>query len=159
MNMYIKVRNGIAVEHPALESNLLEAFPNGIPSEFEPFERSGVYAGSATSVFQKTISTYIKKENGTWTDVWSIVEMTEEEKQAKTAEITEKANKHISNLKIYANTMIVSCMAASDLNGVNIWTIYLNFVNSWVLIGVDPITPRITEPPFKDYVGNWVQPT
>jgi len=159
MNMYIKVQNEIAVEHPALESNLLEAFPDGIPSEFEPFERSGVYAGSATSVFQKTVSTYIKKENGTWTDVWSIVEMTEEEKQAKTAEITEKATKHISNLKIYANTMIVSCMAASDLNGVNIWTTYLNFINSWVLIGVDPITPRITEPPFKDYAGNWVQPT
>ena len=69
MNLYIETENGVTKNHPALESNLLEAF-GVIPEHWEPFVRVsrpyGLY-----QVFLQPDLTY-EKVNGVWTDVWSL---------------------------------------------------------------------------------------
>lgn len=81
MNLYIQVEAGQTINHPAFESNLLQAF-GCIPSNWEPFIRIerpelGVY-----EVLESEQPTY-QKINGVWRDVWSLRQMTAEEKTAK----------------------------------------------------------------------------
>ena len=67
--------------HPAYPANLVQAFGE-VPSNWEPFLRVqspdlGVY-----QVLESQEPTY-QKVNGVWTDVWSLRDMTPEEKAAK----------------------------------------------------------------------------
>lgn len=89
MNLYIQIENNQPINHPALESNLIEAFGE-IPSNWESFVRPekpnvGVYQIEGHEV------TY-QKVNGVWTDVWPIREMTAEEKAAKQQAAIDKFN-------------------------------------------------------------------
>jgi hypothetical protein len=81
MNLYIEIENGAPKNHPAFMDNLLQAF-GSIPAQWEMFTRVerpvlGVYEllAAEESVYAKV--------NGVWTDVWSVREMTAEEKTAK----------------------------------------------------------------------------
>ena len=81
MNLYIETENGQIKNHPAFEDNLMQAF-GAIPAHWEPFTRveqptPGVYQLLET---QEAVYT---KVNGVWTDVWSVRDMTAEEKTAK----------------------------------------------------------------------------
>jgi hypothetical protein len=81
MNLYIETENGLVKNHPAFEDNLLQAF-GVIPERWEPFVR---VEQPKLGVYQKLASPdpeYLKI-NGVWTDVWSIRDMTSEEKAAK----------------------------------------------------------------------------
>jgi hypothetical protein len=78
MNLYIQVIAGQPVNHPAFQDNLVEAF-GGIPNNWEPFVRV-----EKPNELYKVVSdepTY-EKIDGVWTDVWSIRDMTAEEKAA-----------------------------------------------------------------------------
>lgn len=81
MNLYIQVENGQTVNHPALESNLLEAF-GSIPGNWEPFVRVEQPSVGVYEVLDPPQSSY-QKVNGVWTDVWSLRQMTPAEKSAK----------------------------------------------------------------------------
>ena len=79
MNLYIKTENGNPVNHPAFEDNLIQAF-GSVPNHWEPFVR----VERPTSELYQVVSdqpTY-KKVDGVWTDVWTIRDMTAEEKAA-----------------------------------------------------------------------------
>jgi hypothetical protein len=81
MNLYIETENGVIKNHPAFEDNLIQAF-GSVPAHWEPFTRVerpilGVYELMTTNE-----PTY-EKVDGVWTDVWSLREMTAEEKTAK----------------------------------------------------------------------------
>jgi hypothetical protein len=81
MNFYIETENGATKNHPAFEGNLIQAF-GSIPAHWEPFIRIerpmlGVY-----QVLEYDEAVYAKVNN-VWTDVWSVREMTTEEKTAK----------------------------------------------------------------------------
>jgi hypothetical protein len=71
--LYIKVVDGQPVGNPALEDNLLAAFPEGIPSEFEPFTR--IQDTNKTTFNQKSVVSYLKNEAGVWYDSWSVVDL------------------------------------------------------------------------------------
>lgn len=81
MNLYIEIENGQPINHPALEENLLKAF-GAIPSNWEAFVRAECPTPTVYQVLKSNISTYAKV-NGVWTDVWSLRDMTAEEKTAK----------------------------------------------------------------------------
>jgi len=91
MNLYIEIENGVPKNHPAFEHNLIEAFGQ-IPAHWEPFVRverpNGVYqiVESEQPVYEKV--------NGVWTDVWSVRDMTVEEKTAKQQELITAFNSH-----------------------------------------------------------------
>lgn len=81
MNLYIQIENGQPINHPALEENLLQAFPDGIPSNWEPFVRAAPPVLGDYETFDDPDVTY-EKINGVWTDVHQVREMSAEEKAA-----------------------------------------------------------------------------
>ena len=81
MNLYIETENGVTKNHPALEDNLLQAF-GSIPAHWEPFTRVKRPTLTAYQLLENQEAIYTKV-NGTWTDTWSIRDMTAEEKTAK----------------------------------------------------------------------------
>ena len=81
MNLYIKIENGETKNHPAFEHNLMQAF-GAIPAHWEPFIRVERPTPSVYQLLESEEPVYTKV-NGTWTDVWSVRDMTAEEKTAK----------------------------------------------------------------------------
>ena len=81
MNLYIETENGVTKNHPALEENLLQAF-GSIPENWEAFTRVERPVPAVYQVFDSEEPTY-QKIDGVWTDVWSLRDMTAEEKTAK----------------------------------------------------------------------------
>lgn len=81
MNLYIETENGVVKNHPAFEDNLLQAF-GAIPAHWEPFIRVERPTLGVYQVLESDEPAYAKV-NGVWSDVWSVRELTAEEKTAK----------------------------------------------------------------------------
>jgi len=84
MNLYIETENGVIKNHPAFEDNLIQAF-GAVPAHWEPFTR---VERPTLGIYQKMDSDepVYTKVDGVWTDVWTVREMTTEEKAAKQQE-------------------------------------------------------------------------
>lgn len=80
MNLYIKTENGQPINHPAFEDNLIQAF-GAVPLEWKPFTRVERPVPTVYQILDFQDPTY-EKIDGVWTDVWSLREMTTEEKAA-----------------------------------------------------------------------------
>ena len=81
MKLYIETENGVTKNHPALEDNLLQAF-GVIPIHWEAFIRTEPPTLGVYQTMDSDISVYTKVD-GKWTDVWTVRDMTAEEKAAK----------------------------------------------------------------------------
>ena len=81
MNTYIQTENGEPINHPAFEDNLIQAF-GAIPENWEPFNRVERPLLTGYKILDSDTPVYAKVD-GVWTDVWTIRDMTEEEKTAK----------------------------------------------------------------------------
>ena len=81
MNLYIEIENGIAKNHPAFEDNLIEAF-GLIPNNWEPFTRIESPTPDVYQVLESQEAAYAKVGD-VWSDIWSLRDMTVEEKTAK----------------------------------------------------------------------------
>ena len=81
MNLYIEVENGAVKNHPAFENNLLQAF-GSIPAHWESFIRVDRPILGVYELMTAEEPTY-EKVNGVWTDMWSVRNLTAEEKTAK----------------------------------------------------------------------------
>lgn len=81
MNLYIETENGQTKNHPAFEDNLLQAF-GSIPDTWEPFTRVERPVPGVYEVLESDMPVYAKVD-GVWADVWSLRELTAEEKTAK----------------------------------------------------------------------------
>jgi hypothetical protein len=155
MKLYIKVIDGKTIDHPAFEENLLYAFPDGIPVEFEPFER--ILDDRKPGFYEKTVCSYVKNENGVWQDKWQIVSMSQEERQVQETKVTDQINDILKKRKETAKDMIIHYLKLSELNSVNVWQSYLERLNNWSLISLDPITPTLPNIPIKESLTNdWV---
>jgi len=80
MNLYIKIENNQPINHPALEDNLILAF-GSVPENWEPFVR---VARPVPGLYQVLVSEepVYAKVDGVWKDVWTLRDMTAEEKTA-----------------------------------------------------------------------------
>lgn len=81
MNLYIKIENGATKSHPAFEDNLIQAF-GAIPESWERFIRIERPVLGPYELLENQEAIYAKV-NGIWTDVWTVRNMTAEEKTAK----------------------------------------------------------------------------
>jgi hypothetical protein len=81
MNLYIETENGQIKNHPAFEDNLLQAF-GAIPAHWEPFTRVERPTPGVYQLLESQEAVYAKVD-GVWIDVWSVRDMTAEEKTAK----------------------------------------------------------------------------
>jgi hypothetical protein len=93
--LYIKVENGQTVDHPVFPSNLMEVF-GCIPDNYEPFNRVDA---PIPGIFEHVDfpPTY-DKVNGVWSDVWTLIPYTDEERAEKIAQTTENINASITHL-------------------------------------------------------------
>jgi hypothetical protein len=80
MNLYIETENGVIKNHPAFEDNLIQAF-GAVPAHWEPFTRVERPTPSVYQLMDSNEPVYTKID-GVWTDVWTVREMTTEEKAA-----------------------------------------------------------------------------
>jgi hypothetical protein len=80
MNLYIETENGVIKNHPAFEDNLIQAF-GVVPARWEPFTRVERPVPSVYQVVESDEPVYAKVD-GVWTDVWTVRDMTAEEKAA-----------------------------------------------------------------------------
>ena len=78
MNLYIETENGATKNHPAFEDNLIQAF-GAVPAHWEPFTRVEPPVPGMYQVLVSDNPVYTKID-GVWTDVWTVREMTTEEK-------------------------------------------------------------------------------
>jgi hypothetical protein len=81
MNLYIETQDGQPVNHPAFEDNLMQAF-GAIPAHWEPFTRVERPTPGVYQLLESDEAVYAKVD-GVWTDVWTVRDMTAEEKTAK----------------------------------------------------------------------------
>lgn len=81
MYLFIQVKDGSPINHPALPSNLVQAFGE-IPPDWEPFLRVPSSKLGVYQVLEPKGPTY-QKVDGVWSDVWPVRDMTPEEKAAK----------------------------------------------------------------------------
>tara|TARA_R110000868_G_scaffold302832_1_gene563376 strand:+ start:22 stop:495 length:474 start_codon:yes stop_codon:yes gene_type:complete len=81
MNLYIETENGVTKNHPAFENNLMQAF-GAVPAHWEPFTRVERPTPSVYQTMDSNEPVYAKVD-GVWTDVWTVRELTTEEKTAK----------------------------------------------------------------------------
>jgi hypothetical protein len=156
MNLYIKVINGICVDHPAFEDNLLDAFQGNIPPEWEPFVR--VEKPTFTKVFQVISEepTY-QKVNNVWTDVWDVRDMTIEEQNSKTQQIAIELTAYQQNRVNFIQERISTF---TDANAIAAWQDCLTKTQNWTytINNDDPInwaTPDLPDLP-KLVDGVWV---
>ena len=157
MKLFVKVVDGKVVNHPYNEQNLLEAFPEGIPPEFEPFQRTDTYPGSY-GVFEKSAVVY-EKNGDFWNDVWSIVPMNEEEKAARIEQISAAVTRHVKEDNLgRAEYNILVAMSLSDLKALQVWSKYADICRAWTLKSVVPTTPRIPTFPTLTPEGVWIEP-
>ncbi len=101
MNLYIEVENGVTKNHPAFEENLIEAFGE-IPLNWEKFIRVEPPIPTVYQVLNQE-PTY-SKVDGVWTDVWSLRDMTDEEKLLKKQAVIDAFNNRecLSNWSAWA---------------------------------------------------------
>lgn len=90
MKLYIETKDGKTKNHPALESNLIEAF-GVIPESWEQFNRVEQPLLGVYELLESEVSTY-KKVDNIWKDVWTVRQMTQDEKQAKQQNVVDEFN-------------------------------------------------------------------
>lgn len=93
MRLYIQVENDRPINHPAAESNLIDAF-GAVPEGWEPFIRVPKPGAAENKVVLVNAPEY-RKIDGVWTDFWHVRDMTEEE----IAEIQQLAQEQALALK------------------------------------------------------------
>ena len=80
MNLYIRIKDGKPFEHPIVEENFKQAFPdvdlNNLPPQFARFVR---VAPPVLGMYQKNQTVSYELVDGVYTDVFSCEQMTDEE--------------------------------------------------------------------------------
>lgn len=95
MKLYIRIKDGVPFEHPILEENLKQAFPdldvNNLPETFSAFER---ILQPELGPYEKYLGLEYERVNNVVRDKHIIVPMTEEEKIEKQNEVKEYWSKY-----------------------------------------------------------------
>ena len=157
LELYIQIRDGQPHEHPIFADNFKMAFPdvniNQLPiDQFAKFIRVDQPAIGTYEVYEGVTYQWF---DGVVKDVHSVRAMTDEEREAKDAELAELAN-------TLHQARIEGCQTVADetedATQKQLWLDCLTAHEAWVLESVDPITPAFPRFPIKDEAGNWVAP-
>jgi hypothetical protein len=155
MNLYIETENGAVKNHPALESNLIQAF-GAVPAHWEPFTRIERPVLAVYEVFDSPELTYAKVD-GVWADVWLTREMTAEEKTTKqqAAIVAFNDREYASNWSAWTLdeticTMVAPTPRPAQVEGVTIR--WCGADNAWKEV---PARPE-GEYKFDFFAWNWI---
>lgn len=153
LELYIQIRDGQPYEHPIFAENFRAAFPGvdteNLPETFAKFIRVEAPVPGTYEVYEGVTYQWV---DGVVQDVHSVRQMTDEERAAKNVEIEANVYKARDARIDICNEMIAAGQA------VELWQATKAAHETWVLEGVDPITPPFPRFPRKDEAGNWVAP-
>lgn len=82
MNLYIQIVDGVPVNHPATEENLVSAL-GAVPSNWEPFKRIENPCFANKKLILVAPEPTYEKVDGVWQDVWHYREKTQEDIRAE----------------------------------------------------------------------------
>lgn len=89
MELYIRLVNGKPIDHPIMKENMISAYPHvdldNLPDNWARFER---VPQPRTGPYQLATVEY-GWENGVVKDIWTVTDMSTEEKQAKISTVQE----------------------------------------------------------------------
>jgi len=165
MKLYIETENGTSKNHPALEVNLIQAF-GSIPTHWEPFTRVERPTPGLYQVLTSDEPVYAKVD-GVWTDVWTIRDMTAEERTtAQQATIAVFNNRDQAEnwsawtLDEATNTMVppVAPPAKNPMKvGLGIYNLWCGADNNWKDSPRHPYDEKLYK---FDYIAwQWVEMT
>jgi len=91
MNLYIRISNGQPVDHPIMEDNFIQAFPeidiNNLPSNFAKFVRKPM---PSIGVYEMYEGVTYEPENDGYADFHQVRTMTTEEKTNKQNQVKQE---------------------------------------------------------------------
>lgn len=152
MELFIRIKNGQPFEHPIFGDNFRQAFPdvdvNNLPPEFARFER--IQCPQLATTFQVDEVSYQWVGNIV-KDVWTVREMTNEEKAQKVQDLSVSAVGTVNYMKEVAQNNADT--APTEL-AKQAWLDYVDVLNKWRL--VDPVHPNIPAPPVINPAGEVV---
>lgn len=156
LELYIQIRNGQPHEHPIFADNFREAFPDvdteNLPDTFAKFIRVDAPVPDTYEVYEGVTYQWF---DGVVKDVHSVRPMTDEERAAKTVELTDAANQFkLARIALINDKLTTE----TDETAQTLWLDCLTAHEAWVLESVDPITPAFPRFPKQDESGNWVAP-
>jgi hypothetical protein len=157
LELYIQIRDGQPHEHPIFADNFRQAFPD-VDTENLPLDRFAKFiriAAPTPGTYEVYEGVTYQWVDGVVKDVHSVRPMTDEERAAKTAELTSLADQVKLDRIAFINDMLAKETADTAQT---IWLDCLTAHEAWVLESVDPITPMFPRFPVKDEAGNWVAP-
>jgi hypothetical protein len=160
MNLYIETENGVTKNHPAFEDNLVQAF-GSVPAHWEPFTRVERPTPGIYQLLESQEPVYAKV-NGVWADVWTIREMTTEEKTAKQQEVITafKAREYASNWSAWTFDEVTCAMVSpiprpEPIEGKNIF--WCGADNNWKDTPAYPVDDKQYK--FDFFAWQWVEIT
>ena len=156
LELYIQIRDGQPHEHPIFADNFRAAFPDvdtaNLPDTFAKFIRVDAPVPDTYEVYEGVSYQWV---DGVVKDVHTVRPMTDEERAAKDAEITDAANQlRLARIAFINDTLTTE----TDETAQTLWLNCLTAHEAWVLESVDPITPSFPRFPIKDESGSWVAP-
>ena len=149
MNLYIRIQNGVTFEHPILEENARQAWPDLnfdlLPDWLARFRRYAQPGPDVmpVGVFQRAVCSYTQAEDGAWQDTWMVEDMTAEEQQVLTRQ-------RLAQAKESQTVLVESARAAAAVDGipaetVSAWNTYADAVAALQI--TDPFTIDWPAPP------------
>ena len=157
MQLYIQIKDGVAFEHPIMEDNFLQAFPDvdvsNLPPELAKFTR--FECNVVCEKFEVPDVRYI--QNGdTWEDGWYCREMTETEKNDTTENERQTVSIRIDNIKEYAKSELVNVPEEYK----SLWQEWITAIEAYVItdpfIWRDPVLDTWPFNPLKrNENGSW----
>lgn len=147
MRLYIKIENGRPVGHPYFESNLLEA---GI-DPLEGYARFYRVASPEDLGHYEVAEVSYEWVDDAVSDVWTIREMSEEEKAVKRADMVRQINESVVQAKSHAMSELDAAQSDSDKA---IWADFIAQLEAYEC--VDPDNPKLPPMPRKMADGTLV---
>jgi hypothetical protein len=141
MRLFIQIRDGVPFEHPIIDDNFRQAFPevdtSNLPSEFANFIRID---RPKLKTFEKNQRVEYVWDGDVVKDFWTAEQMTDEEVVAKKNEIELNA----AHLKSYFLNIATEKMNyVADEHKIE-WQNYIDRLNSWVLTDYENVdVPKI----------------
>lgn len=149
MKLYIKIENGIPVDHPIIYENLIAAYPNLDVNNLQGFAEFERTENTTTPTeFQISEASYALQE-GIVKESWSVRDMTETEIETVVNNKISHAYAYIEAAKEFATTKI---NAAANDDTKAAWESYMTSLNNWVLI--DPLNTQFPNFPLEGPDGN-----
>ncbi len=145
---FIRIKDGVPVGYPILGSNFRDAFPdidvNNLPPTFAKCIR---YPYPTNVEFYQVAFTSFIWNNGVVEEIWSVRDMTQEEKDIKDSMYKNQLLQTLLNLKSNA---LIEMSASADANFVSAMQNYINNLNL-LIADIDNIDIFAVPWPFKPY--------